>query len=154
MLEFPSTSFWRELELKNHSRRDVLWQTEAIFVKPALTVVGMIHAQLTKTEKMAFHENIMCSWIIPKSQNWSCNSSAISAITREAEHGFRIRAASSSLNSRKYRWNSISRDWRWTVIDVFKLSSHSSVLSTTLDNFSKIATFSCITLRRQYCNFE
>ena len=29
---------------------------EAIFEKSVQTVVGMIHAQLTRTEKMAFHE--------------------------------------------------------------------------------------------------
>jgi len=29
--------------------------TETIFEKPNQTVVGMIHAQLTRTEKVAFH---------------------------------------------------------------------------------------------------
>ena len=56
MLEFPSTSFWRERELKKHSRRDVLWQTEAIFEKPVQTVMDMIREQLTRSEKVAFRE--------------------------------------------------------------------------------------------------
>jgi len=30
--------------------------TKAIFGKPVQTVVDIIHAQLTRTEKMAFHE--------------------------------------------------------------------------------------------------
>jgi len=29
--------------------------TEAIFEKPNQTIVGMIHAELTRTEKVAFH---------------------------------------------------------------------------------------------------
>jgi len=30
--------------------------TKTIFEKPVRTVVGLIHARLTRTEKMAFHE--------------------------------------------------------------------------------------------------
>jgi len=34
--------------------------TKAIFEKSVQTVVSMIHAQLTRTEKVAFHEKITC----------------------------------------------------------------------------------------------
>jgi len=43
-----------------------------------------------------------------RSQNWSCNSSRILAITREVEKGFCTN--SSYLSSEKYCWNSISSD--------------------------------------------
>jgi len=33
--------------------------TKAIFGKPVQTVVDVIHAQLTSTEKMAFHEKYL-----------------------------------------------------------------------------------------------
>ena len=56
MFEFLSTSFWRELEQKKHSIRDMLWKVEAIFEKPVQTVMGMIREQLTRSEKVAFHE--------------------------------------------------------------------------------------------------
>jgi len=34
----------------------MLWQTEVVFEKPVQTDVGMIHAQLIRIEKVAFHE--------------------------------------------------------------------------------------------------
>ena len=49
-------SFWCELEENNHFYRDMLWHREAIFEKPVQTVVGMIHAQLTRTEEVSFRE--------------------------------------------------------------------------------------------------
>ena len=47
--------FWCELELKRHSCRNIVGM-EAIFKKPNQTVVGMTHAQLTRTEKLDIHE--------------------------------------------------------------------------------------------------
>jgi len=146
---------WCELELKNQSRRDVLWQTETKFEKPVQKVVGMIRAPVTRTEKSGISLKISRDdETFGRLQNWSCNSSRILTITREIENGFRISTASSCLSSGKYRWNSISRDWRWSTVHIFKLSSLYSVFSTALENFSNIARFPCITLWRQFCNFR
>jgi len=43
--------------------------TKAIFRKPVEIVVDMIQAQLTRTEKMAFHEKYHV--LMNRSQNWS-----------------------------------------------------------------------------------
>ena len=85
-------------------------------------------------------EDIMCWWIIPKITKLVPYFIKILAITREVENWFGENAAS-SLSSEKYHWHSISRYWRWSIIDVFKFLANSSVFSTTFDNFSSIATF-------------
>ena len=41
--------------------------------------------------------------------------------------------------------NTVSRDWRCCVIDVFKRSSNSSSSLIAMDNFSNMAIFPCIT---------
>jgi len=62
-------------------------------------------------------------------------------IAREVEDGFRKNASSSFLSSDKYHWNTVSRDGRWSITDVFKFLASSSVFSTAFDNFSNIARF-------------
>ena len=115
---------------------------KAIFGRPVQTVADMIHAHSSpEPRKWHFMKNVICWWMIPKIKNWSCTSSRILAIAREIENGCGTNAFSSSFCSGKYYWNSISRDWRWSITDVFKFLASSSVFSTTLDNFSSIATF-------------
>ena len=88
-----------------------------------------------------------------KSPNWSCNSSGISIITKEIKNRFSTSAASSSLSSGKYRRNSISRDRRCSIVDVFGFHQ---VLRLFLQHLTilKHSNVSCITLRRQFCNLE
>jgi len=93
--------------------------------------------------KRHFMKNVMYWWIIPKITKlvlYSTSSRTL-AIAREVENVFRKNASPSSLSSEKYHWNSISRDWRWSIIDVFKFLASSSVFSTTIDSFSSVATF-------------
>jgi len=85
-------------------------------------------------------KNIMCWWIIPKITKLVSYFIKLLAVTREVENWFRENA-SSPLSSDKYHWHSISRDWRWYIIDVFNFLESSSVFSTTFDNFSSVATF-------------
>jgi len=81
------------------------------FVTPLQIVVVMIHAQHTRTEESDISRKVpRADESFRISQNWPYNSSRILAITRDVEKGFRISAASSSLSSRKYRWNSISKE--------------------------------------------
>ena len=85
-------------------------------------------------------KNITCWWIIPKITKLVLYFIKILTITREVGNWCRENAFY-SLSSEKYHWNSFSRDSRWSIIDVFKFLASSSVFSTTLENFSSIATF-------------
>jgi len=76
--------------------------TKAICGKPVQTVVVMVHVQLTRTEKMAFHEKYYVLMNHSENhKNLSCTSSRILAITREVENGFRKNASSPSLSYEK-----------------------------------------------------
>ena len=130
--------FWCELERKKHFRRDILWHN--------IRKASSDRCRYDSRTALQNQENGI-SWKLsradetfPRTQNWSCTSSGILAIAREVENRFLIRASSSSLSSEKYYWNSISRHWRWSI-DAFEFLASSSIVSTTLDNFSSKATF-------------
>ena len=131
--------FWRELELKNHSRRDILRQWKQYLESQFRSLWIWFTHSSSEPRKWHFMKNIVCWWIDHKIGPGT--SSRILAIAREVENGFRKHASSSSLSSEKYHWNPVSRDWRWSMIDVFKFLANSSVFSTTFDNFSNIARF-------------
>ena len=132
---------WARVE-KSLPQRHIV-AMKAIFGKPIQTDVDMIHAQLTRTEKMAFHENY--HMLMNHSQDRKIGPVLhqeywLMAIAKEVESRFRTHASSSSLSSEKYYWNSISIHWRWSI-DAFKFLASSSVFSITHDNFSNKATF-------------
>ena len=135
------SSFWCELELKKHSRKDILWQwrqySESQF-RPMW--IWFTHIS-PEPRKWHFMKSIMCWWIIPKIAKLVPYLIWILTKAREVENEFRKNASSSFLSSKKYHWNSISSDWKWFVIDFFKFLKSVSVFSTTLGNFSKIAMF-------------
>jgi len=68
--------------------------TKAIFGKPVQTVVDIIHAQLTRTEKMSFHEKDHVLMNFPKITKLVLCFIKILAITREVENWFRENASS------------------------------------------------------------
>jgi len=106
-LQFGAFVFmWTRAE--NHSRRDILWQRMQ-YSKSTSDSCG----NDSRTAHQNWESGI--SWKISRahklfrrSQNWSCNSSRILAISREVENGFCKN--SSYLSSEKYCWNSISSD--------------------------------------------
>jgi len=136
-----SVLMWTGAE-KTLSQRYIV-APKTLFRKPVQTDVDMIHAQLTRTEKMAFHENY--HMLMNHSQDRKIGPVLhqeywLMAIAKEVESRFRTHASSSSLSSEKYYWNSISIHWRWSI-DAFKFLASSSVFSITHDNFSNKATF-------------
>ena len=59
-------TFWCDLELKKTLLQTYIVAIKATFGKPLQTNVNKIHAQLTRTKKMAFHEKYHVWWIIAK----------------------------------------------------------------------------------------
>ena len=131
--------FWRELELKKHSRRYILWQRKQYLESQFRSLWIWFTHSSPEPRKWHFMKNIMFWWIDHKIGPGT--SSRILVIAKEVENWFRKNASSSSLSWENYHWNSVSRDWRWSITDVFKFLARSSVFSTTFDNFSNTVRF-------------
>ena len=134
-------SVWCLLELKNHFRRDIRGNENNVRKVSSDICGNDSRTAHQKRENGILWKILRDDEWFPRSKTWSCTSSRILAVAREVENGFRANASSSSSCSGKYHWNSISRDWRWFITDVFKFLASSSVFSTTLDNFSRIVTY-------------
>jgi len=137
-----SVLMWARAEKPNSCRDAVYCGNESNILKASSDCCGYDSRTVHQNRKNSISWKISCAdESFRKSQNWSCTSSRILATVREVKNRFRKNASSSSLSSEKYHWNSISRDWRWSIIDVFKFLASSSVFSTTLDNFSNKQRF-------------
>jgi len=82
--------FWCELELKNHSRRDILWQRKQ-YSESQFRLLWIYDSRTVHQNR----ENGI-SWKISRayelfrrSQSWTCTSLRILAKAREVENGFR-----------------------------------------------------------------
>jgi len=104
-------SFWCELELKKHSCREMLRQQKHCSKRQFRQLWYDSRAAHQSRVSDISRKRSCVEESFRRSQNWSCSSSRILAVSRYVEKGFYTSAATSSVSSGIYCWNLISRDW-------------------------------------------
>ena len=106
---------WCKLERKNHSCRDILWQRKQYLEGQFRPLWIWFMQSSSEPRKWHFMKNIICWWMIPKVKKLVLCFIKNIGYSQRGRDRFRMNASSSSFCSGKYHWNSISRDWKWSI---------------------------------------